>query len=522
MSYYHKKDMEQQREEQEEPLLLASKLINLGYYIWDMENDEPIEVSDQHLKTYGVTREEFLAKASTAGGSFEMVHPDDRAKVDAWCRKLEDGKIVEMEYRILNPNGTRWIRAIVRPYLDDAGKLVKQICASLDITAQKSTEEFLIRSQTLESVGRLTAGIAHDFNNILAVILGNLELMAELREKEDVTAMSEAAIGATLRGKNLTEKLLTFGRKTKLNPVIIDGNSVIRDLGEVFHRTIPATIEVETVLAGGLWAIEVDVTQFENALLNLVINARDAMPDGGTLTIESANVRLDDAYSDEYGGEIDPGRYVLVAVSDTGQGIPESDLEHLFEPFFTTKEVGKGTGLGLALVYGFLKQSGGVVQVYSEVGEGTTVKMYFPSKGRLAKALTRPTQEPSREIAEVGRALVVDDDPEVRKVVALQLTSLGFEVYDAENGKSALELLETVSDIQLLLTDLVMPGDLQGSDLAKIAAEKSPKTKIILMTGYAKSAAENGNGDCHSFTKLMKPVQINDLKRAVARVLSEG
>lgn len=513
--------LKSQYKEQEEPLLLASQLVKLGYYIWDTVADKPIVVSEQHLKNYGTTREEFLAKVSDVGGEFLLVHPDDREKVERWCRRLKDGEMVEMEYRILSDAGTKWMRAIVRPIRDDTGRVVKQVCASLDITAHKATERHLAEAMKLDSVGQLTAGIAHDFNNLLAVILGNLELMIELGANDELAELIDAAVRATMRGSDLTQKLLAFGRKAELNPEIVDTNVIIRDLGEVFRRTLPATIEVETVLAGGLWAVEVDRPQFENALLNLVINARDAMPDGGALTIESANVRLDEAYCDGRGAEIEPGRFVMIAVSDTGTGISESDLKRAFEPFFTTKEVGKGTGLGLALVHGFVKQSGGSVQVYSEIGEGTTVKMYFPAKGKLARTSAQRVDQLPRDVPASGRVLVVDDDADVRQVVIRQMHTLGFDVLDAPDGSAALALLRGDPSIRLLLTDVVMPGPVQGTDLAEIASVEFPKLKIILMTGYAKSAVENGRRKSNGYVKLTKPVQLNELVRVVSRVLDD-
>lgn len=512
--------METQRREQEEPLLLASQLIKLGYYIWDVVEDKPVVVSDQHIRNYGVSREEFLANVSDVGGQFQLVHPDDREKVEQWCQDLHDGKQVDMEYRVSAAAGTRWLRAIVRPVKDNTGKVIREICASMDITAQKATDAHLIETQKLDSIGRLTAGVAHDFNNLLAIIMGNLELVLTSGADEQTTEMIDAALRAALRGADLNRKLLTFGRKALLNPEITDANITIREMNDVFRRTLPATIKVESVTAGGLWTIEVDRSQFENALLNLVINARDAMPDGGALTIETANVRLDEAYCDDRGSEMDPGRYVMIAVSDTGTGINESDLQKAFEPFFTTKEVGEGTGLGLALVHGFVKQSGGSVQVYTEVGEGTTIKMYFPATGRAASTIAIQPELAARDISGGKRILVVDDDPDVRQVVVRQMQLLGFDVSEADNGMAALALLRSDPSISLLLSDVVMPGELQGPDLAEIAAAEMPDVKIILMTGYAKSAVENGKVKTNGFIKLTKPVQLNELKRVVSRALA--
>ncbi len=512
--------LEQQRREQEQPLLLASQLVGLGYYIWDMVENEPIVVSDQHIRNYGTTRDDFLARISDVGGDFALIHPDDRAKVDQWCRRLRAGEPVEMEYRTLGQEGVKWLRAIVQPVRDpDTGQIVKQICASMDITAQRATETHLVEAQRLDSIGRLTAGIAHDFNNLLAVILGSLQLLAEESLDDDAAELIETAIAATLRGRDLTGKLLAFGRKTPLNPELLDPNTVIHDMTSVLRRTLPATIALHSELEGHIAPLELDRVLMENALLNLVINAADAMPDGGDLTIETKNVLYADPPLDPADAGPDPRPYVMIAIKDTGTGMSETEMQRAFEPFFTTKEVGKGTGLGLALVHGFAKQSGGTVEISSAPGNGTVIRLYFPAHDKPAPPRPVPPPEANRARINGERILVVDDNPDVRRMVVRQVRGMGFDVVEASDGSTALDLLRADPTIRLLLSDVVMPGPVQGHELVDIAAAERPDLRIILMSGYDRSAAPASAALHGRVMSLSKPVQLGDLARALTEAL---
>jgi len=384
-----------------------------------------------------------------------------------------------------------------------------------DITESKLVEEQLHQSQKMEAVGQLTAGVAHDFNNMLGVICGNAELLQdELGEDNPRLA---TMFRATKRGADLTQRLLAFSRKQVLNPEIINTNNLISDITGLLRRTLEEHIEIETVTAAGLWNCEVDPSQLENALVNLAINARDAMPDGGKLTIETANARLDDEYAAAQ-AEVTPGQYIMLAVTDTGTGMPPEVREHVFEPFFTTKAVGTGSGLGLSMVYGFVKQSGGQVMVYSEPGEGTTVKIYLPrSTGTVAAQRKLVTDEVPAAQGET--VLVVEDDPEVRALATAMLSSLGYQVLEAAAGAAALKQLESAAEVDLLLTDVMLPGGMNGRVLATEVVRRNPEIKVLYMSGYTENAiAHHGRLDADA-ELLQKPFRRIDLARAIRKIL---
>ncbi len=391
------------------------------------------------------------------------------------------------------------------------------VTVARDTTDRRALENQLHHVQRIEAVGRLTAGIAHDFNNLLAIIMGNLELVQDNPGKDKANKMIATALQAASRGADLTQQLLAFGRRAVLTPEVVDANNVIRDMGELFRRTLPETIQIETVLFGGLWPINIDRPQFESALLNLAINARDAMPDGGKLTIETANIRLDEDYVIDGGVDIEPGRYVMIAVSDTGTGMSEEVAEQAFEPFFTTKSVGKGSGLGLAMVFGFARQSGGNVRIYTEEGVGTTVKLYFPETEKAGGTQRRSAGR--RQNSGDERVLVAEDSDDVRAVITAQLQSMGYDVVGARNGDEAIELLRSDTNFDLLLTDVVMPGNLQGPVLANIALKEFPKLKVMFMSGYPKGATESGSDEAKNVPKVTKPIQRVELAQVIRRTL---
>jgi CheY-like chemotaxis protein len=350
----------------------------------------------------------------------------------------------------------------------------------------------------MEAVGQLTGGIAHDFNNLLTAITGSLEMLQRRineRRTEGLERYTSAAIAAAQRAGALTQRLLAFARRQPLDPKRVDINRLLAGMEDLLRRTLGPAIQLEMVLAGGLWPTLCDPNQMESAILNLAINARDAMPDGGRLTIETSNAYLDDAYAALQGGEIRPGQYVAVAVSDTGVGMAPEVVERAFDPFFTTKPVGRGTGLGLSMLYGFVKQSDGNVRIYSEPGNGTTFRLYLPrmrasadAAGTVAAGRADP---PGR--AEAGETvLVVDDEPSLRMLVAETLRELGYAAILAEDGPSAVQILQSDARIDLLVTDIGLPG-LNGRQVADAARAKRPGLRVLLMTGYAQNAAL-GNG----------------------------
>jgi signal transduction histidine kinase/CheY-like chemotaxis protein len=377
----------------------------------------------------------------------------------------------------------------------------------------------LQQSQRLEAVGQLTGGVAHDFNNLLTVVLGNAELLAEqATDRPQQRQLAETIAAAAQRGAVLTRQLLAFARRQTLDPRAIDVNQLLAALDPMLRRTLGEHIEIETIRGAGLWLALVDAGQLDNAILNLCLNARDAMPSGGRLTLETANAALDAAYAERY-PDVAPGQYVMLAVSDTGHGIAPEHLKQVFEPFFTTKPKGKGTGLGLAMVYGFIKQSAGHVSIYSEAGHGTTVKLYLPRApvGASPAAPAPPAQVPVEGGSE--RVLVVEDDELVREHACRELRALGYEVLAADGGKAALALIEQHADIALLFTDVVMPG-MSGRSLADAARAMRPGLRVLYTSGYTENAIVH-HGRLDSGVKLLpKPYRRAELARAVRGALT--
>jgi len=387
-----------------------------------------------------------------------------------------------------------------------------------DISLRRKLEQQLRESQRLEAVGHLTGGMAHDFNNLLTVIVGNAETLTQELRDQRLQSLAEMITSAALRGAELTQRLLAFARRQALEPVAVDVNQLVSNFDGLLRRTLGAPIDIQWVRAPGLWPAMVDPAQLESALLNLAINARDAMPDGGRLTIETANTRIDDDYARQH-AELNPGQYVLVAVSDTGTGIEADDLPQVFDPFFTTKETGKGTGLGLSMVFGFIKQSGGQINIYSEVGEGTTVRMYLPRATGQSELLPPAIQSSASEGGS-ETILLVEDDDLVRHYASEQLREAGYDVLCAENGPAALVILQSREDIQLLFTDVVMPGGMSGSELAERALLLQPDLKVLYTSGYTENAIVHHGRLDPGLQLLGKPYRRRDLLEKVRKVLA--
>lgn len=395
-----------------------------------------------------------------------------------------------------------------------------------EMGAREHAEEKVRQMQKMEAIGQLTGGVAHDFNNMLAVIISALQL-AQRRmargETAEISRFIDAAMDGARRAATLTSRLLAFARRAPLTPTVLDPNRVIAGMSELLRRTLGERIDFETVLAGGAWRINVDANELENAIVNICVNARDAMPEGGKLTIESANAYLDQTYADA-NQDVTPGQYVMIAITDTGGGMPAEIKAKAFEPFFTTKEVGKGTGLGLAHVHGFLKQSGGHAAIYSEIGVGTTLKLYMPRTqmqidGAAQQSLAPPTDElPTGDAGTI--VLVVEDEERVRNLSVASLRDLGYTVIHAENGVRALEVLAEKPGVSLLFTDIVMPG-MSGRKLSDEARALYPTLKVLYTTGYTRNAIiHNGVVDADA-RLLMKPYSLSDLARKVRAVLDE-
>ncbi len=388
-----------------------------------------------------------------------------------------------------------------------------------DNTARLQAEAIVRQAQKMEAVGHLTGGVAHDFNNLLQIISANLDLAAagdDVLANPRLAQRLQNAIGAVARGSRLTGQLLAFARRQALDPRSLDLGRAIRDMTDLLRRTLGERIAVETVIAGGLWNTLADPTQMENTILNLAINARDAMPDGGKLTLEVANAFLDDAYAAGH-GEVTSGQYVMLAVSDTGTGMTPEVAARVFEPFFTTKPEGKGTGLGLAQAYGFVKQSGGHIKIYTEIGHGTVIKLYLPRTRRERDPVLHAGAVPVEGGTE--HILVVEDDKGVRAAVVDMLSDMGYRVTRAENAQSALERLEKEKP-DLIFTDVVMPGEIPTREFTRRAMEKYPGIKVLYTSGYTQNAiVHNGKLDDDAFL-LSKPYRKDELARKLRSVLA--
>ncbi len=448
-----------------------------------------------------------LVNASGAGAARAALMSTGRFTT-TFQQRRKDGSPVSVE--------GRW--TLVR---DAQGQPTAVFGVGTDVTARLELEAQLQQAQRLEAVGQLTGGVAHDFNNLLTVILGNADLLAEqLTDQPLLLPLAEMTRTAAERGAQLTQRLLAFARRQALQPQAVDTHQLLAGMDALLRRTLPEDIEFELVRGAGLWPALVDPVQLESATLNLVLNARDAMPSGGKITLETANASIDQDYAERH-ADVQPGQYVLLSVSDTGNGMTPEHLARAFEPFFTTKGVGKGSGLGLSMVYGFIKQSHGHVKLYSEPDQGTTVRLYLPraeGSPEAPAAVVRVEQD-FRGSATV---LVVEDDPLVRRHACDVLAALGYCVLVAENGVAALAIVQERSDIDLLFTDVVMPGGLNGRQLAEAALALRPQLAVLYTSGYTENAIVHHGRLDRGVQLLPKPYRSVDLARKVHAVLKAG
>ena len=384
--------------------------------------------------------------------------------------------------------------------------------------ALRESERRLAQAQKMEAVGQLTGGIAHDFNNLLLVITGNLELLETRVDGDNARALLKEAQDAAALGSQLTEQLLTFARQRQLDPHVVCLNDLVIGVADMLRRTLGEQISLSTSLTPDLWETCADPCQFQSAIVNLAVNARDAMPKGGRLIVETRNVTVE---ADQLGAdpELKCGNYVQLSVSDTGMGMPPEVRDRVFEPFFTTKEKGRGTGLGLAMVYGFVKQMGGHVTIYSEVGHGTTVNLYLPRadappvERQASQGVATPDPR-SRQVI-----LVVEDDERVRQLTVTRLKMIGHDVIEARDGSEALNLLQSGAHVDLVFTDMIMPGGLSGRDVAHKARDLKPGIKVLLTTGYAEDLAHADDLESESLRVLRKPYRQAELAMALREVL---
>ena len=449
------------------------------------------------------------------------VHPDDKPRVDAAWEQMLTGQAEAMHerYRFQRGDGT-WAFVEDRGFTlhNDEGCALRVLGSMTDISERVRLEDRLRQSQKLEAIGQLTGGVAHDFNNLLTIIIGNIELMqmqlpdeTPLRHYVDMTAM------AADRAAQLTHRLLAFSRQQALIPRVLNVNDVISGLEGMIRRTVSENIDISIVKTASLWQAEADLAQLETAILNLVINSRDAMPSGGTLTIETSNATLEDQNVTNHPG-LQPGPYVVVTITDTGFGIPPDNIGHVFEPFFTTKEAGSGTGLGLSMVYGFVKQTGGHIEIYSEPNQGTAVRMCFPASF-AAPETQRKQPTPPHAVTGDGTILVVEDDSMILLQVREQLAGLGYTVLSASDGASALRILCERSDIDLLFTDIVLPGGMNGKDIAHAAQKLRPGLRVLYTSGYSETVLVHQGRLDHGVELLSKPYRRTDLATKVRTAL---
>ncbi|MGV3590156.1 MAG: PAS domain-containing protein [Gammaproteobacteria bacterium] len=490
---------------------------------WNMETDEIW----WNLGFTALTGHDPVALGGTSTVWTNFIHPDDLQRVVDGIYAVIDGTESSWrdEYRYICADG-RVLVVMDRGYVirDELGKARRMVGSMVDVTELRELAQKLQQSQKLESIGQLTGGIAHDFNNLLTVVMGNAETLEEQLEGQPrLLALAHMITRASQRGAELTNRLLAFARRQVLEPKVIDLAQQLTGMDALLRHGLTEDIDIRMLHVGQSWLVEVDPGQFEVAMLNLAINARDAMPDGGSLTIETSNVTLDEDYVRD-NPDASPGRYVVVSVTDTGTGMSPEVLARAFEPFFTTKEAGKGNGLGLSMVYGFVKQSGGVAKIYSEQGEGTTIRLYFPRSGNSADSTADNTFRQAGSDNDRGRGeqiLVVEDDDNVRTHVCQLLEDLDYRVLCARNGAEALDLLRSPSNIDLLLTDVVMPGGMSGAQLAEQAVALRPGLPVLFTSGYPQNSIAHQGRLQPGVELLSKPYRKSQLAAKVRRVLDQ-
>ncbi|KSV63821.1 hypothetical protein N185_35825 [Sinorhizobium sp. GW3] len=527
----------------------------IGTWLWDVPTDR-FTVDEAFATAFGFDPQQGRSGLSLAD-IVGAVHPDDQERVTASVREaLAKGGAYAHQYRTRREDGRyRWLEANGRVECSSDGVALKFPGVLIDIEERRAVEaerdhalaalrtlnetleqrveertaalvqaeDALRQAQKMEAVGQLTGGLAHDFNNILAGISGSLDLMktrlAQGRVGE-IDRYMTGAQGAVKRAAGLTQRLLAFSRRQTLDPKPSDINRIVAGMQDLISRSVGPGVAVETVGAGGLWTAFVDVGQLENALLNLCINARDAMPDGGRLTIETGNRWLDERAAAQRG--LPPGQYVSLCVSDTGTGMSPDVVARAFDPFFTTKPIGQGTGLGLSMVYGFAGQSGGAVRIYSEVGKGTMICIYLPRHAAEDHSSDIPADAgPAPAATGVNTILVVDDEPLVRMVAVEILEELGYEVLEASDGPSALKMLDARPTIDLLVTDVGLPNGMNGRQLADAVRVQRPGLNVLFVTGYAENAVLNHGHLDHGMEVVTKPFTADVLARRVESLIRQ-
>ena len=511
--------------ENEERLNLSLRSGQIGTFYWNVQDGTHFWDDRMH-EIWGLKPGTYQGTMDT--DFFDSLHPDDAQRVnEAIRRTLEEDDDYDIDYRIIHPDKTiRHVHALATLIRDEQGRPSRLIGDCLDISERKRMEEALNeqlrQAQKMEAVGQLTGGLAHDFNNLLAVINGFLELAADRGGLEDdIREMLNRAMEAVDRGANLTDQLLSFSRRQTLNPKIGHANILISEMARLLERTLGEDIEIRTGFAGDLPLINVDHGMLGNAILNLANNARDAMPRGGKLLIVTSIVELDSEFTKDDG--VAASRpHVMIAVSDEGGGMDAETLNHVFDPFYTTKGVGEGSGLGLSMVYGFVKQSGGHVTIDSKRGKGTTVRLYFPAAGDQPEDTEEKAASPKADMKGKETILVVEDDEDVRHITAAMLEQLGYEVLEAENGPSALKVLDQEGvSVDLVFSDMIMPSGMSGVDLADELQRHYQHIKVLMTSGYPEKVIDGVGIDGTGVTLLRKPYKKTQLAAAVRGALDQ-
>lgn len=487
------------------------------FFVSEPGTGQAIYLSPAYETVFGHSREHAYA---TPNAWLEEVHPEDRARMlDSLQNAEDDDQRTEDVFRVLRPDGSvRWVHGRATPVLDQSGSVVRIVGIAEDITELRRTQQQLLQAQKMEAVGQLAGGVAHDFNNLLSVIMAQGDLLLEdfaddKRVKDGVIEIHDAAT----RAAGLTRQLLAFSRRQVMEPRALDLNELVQNIEKMLRRLIGEDIEFTSVLEQNLGTVRADPGKLEQVLVNLVVNSRDAMPEGGKLIVETLNVELGELYVSSH-EPVPPGSYVLLTVSDSGTGMTEAVRARLFEPFFTTKELGKGTGLGLSTVYGIVKQSGGFVWVYSELGQGTTFKVYLPRVAGEADALPVAGSTQSQPTG-TETVLLVEDEPAVRTLTQTVLIRRGYVVLAAANGEEALKRAESHDGvIHLLLTDVIMPG-ITGRELATRLLQQRPDLKVLFLSGYTDRAIAQQGMLEPGVAFLEKPFTADGLSRKIRQAL---
>jgi PAS domain S-box-containing protein len=507
--------------------LLVQSVTDYAIYMLDPEG---------HVSNWnpGAERIKGYSSEEIIGEHFSRFYTPEDVEARIPWKALEtarrEGRFLAEGWRRRKDGSRFWASVLIDSIRDEAGNLIGFAKITRDLTerheaqlALERSQQALFQSQKMEAVGQLTGGIAHDFNNLLTGITGSLELIkARLAQGRinEVDRYITAAQGAASRASTLTHRLLAFSRQQLLEPKAVDPNRLIAGMEELVRRTVGPSIQIEAVLAAGLWSCYCDPNQLENALLNLCINARDAMPEGGRVTIETANTWVDQ--KEAKNRDMPVGQYVAICVTDTGCGMSPEVISRAFDPFFTTKPPGKGTGLGLSMIYGFAKQSGGTVRIYSEVGKGSTFKIYLPRHGGPpSEESIDDLQQHAPRAAGGETVLVVDDEPTIRMLIGETLADLGYQAIEAADAASALKVLESDVEIDLLITDIGLPGTTNGKQMADRARAHRPQLKVLFITGYAENAAIYSADLQQGMHVLSKPFPMDKLASRIRAVVEE-